>query len=242
MLVLFSSVFVYAETRVWTMEDGRTFDAEFVNAAVGKVFLKNKKGEKLSFKVKEFSKADQEVIQLETPPSFDISFSKTSDQRRYLPDLFQGVPPQSFRYVFGVKVNQTSSARYNHELKVEFFAIGTEVHGKNYILLDRQEKTFVPTEENDQSLEFTGKTIELIKFLMKMGNDNKGTRREDSRGRKYSSFLVVITDSRGKIIAYKTPKKFLFENLENLKEVPLGKYFDKTCTRVGPTRPITLSY
>lgn len=57
------------------------------------------------------------------------------------------------------------------------------------------------------------------------------------RGRKYSSYLVVVKDLRGKIITWETPKKWLIENYENLKEIPVGKFIDKSCTRVFPSPP-----
>ncbi len=79
----------------------------------------------------------------------------------------------------------------------------------------------------------------LIHREFLIGHDTVG---REARGCKYSSYLVVVTDSRGDIIAHKTPKKWLFENYENLKEIPVGRYIDKTCTRVRPTRPKTLYY
>ncbi len=234
MVSLFSAVVLSgAESRVWTMEDGRTFEAEYVGCVVGKVLLKNKEGVQVKVPLKGFSEADQKYIQLENPPELDISFFKKSKQRWYIPDLGTSTPlPTSLYYTFGVKVKQTSSGSYNHELKIECFAIGAEIHGNKYVMLDHQEHTFVLTEENDRSSEFEGRTIEVIDYQI----------REFHRGRKYSSFLVVVTDARGKIIAHKTPKKLLFKNLENLRKVPPGKCFDKTCTRVGPTRPKTDKY
>jgi hypothetical protein len=117
-------------------------------------------------------------------------------------------------------------------LQVEVFAIGAEVGGDKYILLDRQKHRFTPAKENQRSGKFSGETVVLTDY--QVGNDTWG---RQHRGQKYASYLVVVTDSRGKIIAHETPKKWLFENLKNLREIPVGRYFDKTCTRVGPTRP-----
>lgn len=235
--------FASAETRVWKLADGRTFEAEFIALVARKVALKNKKGKQIQIPLKEFSGEDLKFIQLSMPPRLEISFSKKTNRRVYIPDLFlNNIEPTCFDYIFGVSVRQTSSGSYTHELQVEFFAIGTEIHGDRYILLDRQAQAFTPTKENSRSTEFKGKTVSLTDYIIKQGNDNRGTLRQEHRGRKYSSYLVVITDSRGKIVAHETPKKWLFENYENLKQVPVGKYFDKTCTRVGPTRPKTLFY
>ena len=233
MVLLLSAGFATAETRVWTMADGRTFEAEFVSLAVGKVLLRNAKGKEIKLSLKQLSEGDRKLIQLETPPAVDISFSRKSEQRMYTPDLFNSALPSTFYTTFSASVKQTSSGSYDHELKAEFFAIGAEVHGDNYVLLDRHEHRFVLTNENQRSIKFKGKTVQVTDYVI----DDRF-----HRGRKYVGYLVVITDPRGKIIAHKTPKKWLFENLENLKEVPLGKCFDKTCTRVGPTRPKPFHY
>ncbi|MEN8255844.1 MAG: hypothetical protein ABFR33_10295 [Verrucomicrobiota bacterium] len=137
----------------------------------------------------------------------------------------------------GQTIGNDFEGSYDQELQAEFFAIGTEINGDRYILLDRQKTAFTPGEEKNRSIRFSGRTVELPDFLA--GSNSAG---RDRRGEKYSSFLVVVMDSRGKIIAHETPKKWLFENLENLKKVPVGKYFDKTCTRTRPTRPKTRYY
>ncbi len=241
--LLLLPLFASAETRVWKLADGVTFEAEFMALVAGKVALKNQKGKQIQISLKEFSEEDLKFIQLSMPPRLEISFSKKTNRRVYIPDLFyNNIEPTCFDYTFGARVRQTSSGSYNHELQVEFFAIGTEIHGDRYILLDRQAQGFTPTEENNRSVEFKGKIVSLTDFIIKKGNDNQGSLRQEHRGRKYSSYLVVVTDSRGKIIAHETPKKWLFENYENLKKIPVGKYFDKTCIRVGPTRPKTIYY
>ena len=62
-------------------------------------------------------------------------------------------------------------------------------------------------------------------------------RNNETRGKKYDTYLIILTDKRGKVIAMKTPSKWLLENLENLKNLPVGSFMDKTCTRVYPGRP-----
>ena len=56
-------------------------------------------------------------------------------------------------------------------------------------------------------------------------------------GRQYGGNLVIITDKRGVIIAHSTSNKWLYENIENLRQLPIGAYFDETCTRCYPTPP-----
>jgi hypothetical protein len=47
---------------------------------------------------------------------------------------------------------------------INFFTVGEEIDGDNYILLDRQGSCFSPTKENQQSRVFYGITVPLIDF------------------------------------------------------------------------------
>ncbi len=216
------------------MVDGRTFDAEFMTLLANRVSLKNAKGKLLKISPEKLSPEDLEFIQLERPPKLDLSFSRQSSHRSY--PIVEGSnnqqTPSSFNYVFGAKVEKTSPGTYDHELQAELFVIGKEVSGNRYILLDHQKGGFTLNEENQQYFELRGDSVEVSEYEL----------REQFRGVKYGSYLVVITDSRGKIIAHKTPKKWLFQRRENLKRLAIGNYFDKNCTRVGPTPPNPFFY
>ena len=59
----------------------------------------------------------------------------------------------------------------------------------------------------------------------------------DMRGTKYGGYLVTITDQSGRIIQHKATHDFLFENLGNLKKVPVRRHFNAECNRVAPPRP-----
>ena len=62
------------------------------------------------------------------------------------------------------------------------------------------------------------------------------------RGKKYAGYLITVSDKRGKVIQYRASKPWLWENIENLKDMPVGRYMDKTCTRVHPTSPKAAKY
>ena len=57
------------------------------------------------------------------------------------------------------------------------------------------------------------------------------------RGINYGGYLIIITDSRGRIIQHAASHKFLFEHRENLKKLAVGRHFDRQCRHVGPPRP-----
>ena len=225
--------------RAWTMEDGRMFEAEYVTRIGAKVVFKNAKGKMSKVPVGQISVEDRKYIELETPPELEFSFSKQSRKRDF-PSAVNGkydttyLLPKMLYYDFSVDIRQTSAGVYNHELRAELFVVGSDLNesGK-YILLDRQEGSFTLTKEGQRSFTLKGKkSVELSMF--QMGSIQSG---RQFRGRKYASYLVVVTDSRGEIIAHGAPKKWMFESLEKLRKLSVGNYFDNTCTRTGAPRP-----
>ena len=220
------------EMRTWTSTDGKTMEAGFVTVIADKAVLKDSRGGVKKIPLVQLIGEDREFIELALPPTFNIEFSKQSNQRMVTPspESPSWPVPKILDYVFSTSLKQSSAGLYNHELKVEFFAIGEEIDGDNYILLDRQESRFTPTKENQKSHIFFGKPVMLMDYRLHSGSTNR-------RGEKYGGYLVVVTDMRGESIDWKSPYKWIFPKLGNLRNVPVGKHFDKSCTRVFPPRP-----
>ena len=220
------------EMRSWTRVNGKVFEAEYVALIGTKAVLEDSRGRQRKIPLGQLSIEDQEYIELSSPPAFNINFSKRSSIRILEPTPFAltMLPPKFTDYVFGTALKQTSAGEYNHELKVEFFAIGAEIDGGNYILLDRQESRFTPTKENQKSHSFSGETVSLLSLRL-------GGNASHMRGQKYGGYLVVVTDKRGEIVAHASPYKWVFKNVDALRKLPIGKHFDKSGTRVFPPRP-----
>ena len=214
--------------RMWTLLDGKTMEAEFVVVVGDKVLLKNSRGRQKKIPLAKFSRDDRTFIELALPPEFKIDFSKQSKQVVFVESTeLSGFLPEQLDYVFTAKLKQSSAGVYNHELKVEYFAIGDEVEGDNFILLDRQESYFTPTKENARSYSFSGPVIPLRETVIFV----------ERRGQKYGGYLVVVTDSRGEIVDYGTSNEWLYDLLGTLRTFPLGKHFNKKGMRVEPPRP-----
>ncbi len=219
--------------REWILPKGRTLKAQFV-AVIGKTaVLRDSRGKQRRIPVALLSEEDREFVELARPPTFAIDFSrKTSSWTNPMSPYNSQIPPTRFDYVFSAKLKQTSAGTYNHELKVEYFAIGKEHDGDKYILLDRNEGTFVPGKENNRAFRFSGKKVEIY------------TRELDGvvRGTDYYGYLVVVVDERGKIIQHAASNEWLYEHLDNLRKLPVGAYMDKACTRTFPTSPKPTRY
>jgi len=221
--------------RTWIGTDGKTLEARLVMAIGDKAVLEDSRGKKRKIPLSQLSSEDRKFISLADPPEFNIDFSKKSTQRHIAesPDI-TGNPPKVLDYVFTAKLAQVSAGIYDHELKVEFFAVGEEVNGNNFILLDRQDSRFSPAQENGR-FSFSGRTVSLVQTVAYFG-------RGETRGQKYGGYLVVVTDERGKIIDYGTSNKWLLDILDELRQLPVGRHFDKTGSRVFPPRAKTIFY
>ncbi len=219
------------EIRTWTLADGRKIDAVFKTSIMGNVLLENERGKQKKIPLSKLSEEDRKFVELATPPEFDINFSKTSSMRTVPPSQLSGgtwQQPKLFDYTFGATLKQTSVGNYNYPLHVECFTIGKQINSSDtYILLDRTEGTFTFAKENNRSFTISSEPKLLFDYVLYTVH----------MGQKPDSYLVVVTDERGKTIQYSSPRKWLFEHLENLRKMPVGRFMDKTCTRVHPERP-----
>ena len=220
--------------RKWMLLDGRTVMALLKAVVANHAVLENENGQQVRIPVSQLSREDREFVELERPPRFNIEFSRKTSRRTVPPSRKRNwLQPKLFEHVYTATLKQTSAGAYNHPLQVEFFAIGKQINGSDrYILLDRQTARFVPSRENSRTLEFHGDRILLVDQVFYYRH----------QGEKYASYLVTVTDARGKIIQHASPNKWLFEHLETLKQLPVGGYMDKTCTRTHPASPKPFRY
>jgi len=230
-VLLFCSV-ASAELREWTTTSGKTFKGDFIAIIGGKATFHNEKGKPFKVPKEQLSEKDLTFIELENPPKFNIDFAPKSRQYVF-PQKEKSYQawqlPEALDYTFTVKIKQESAGSYNHELTVEYIAIGLEIDGSNYIFLDSGTTTFVPSEYKNKTFTFTGdRSVRVYDYVF--FDDGR-------RGQKYGGYIVTITDSRGKIIAYKSPYKWAIKYLDKIKKLYPNVHFDKTGTRVFPPRP-----
>ncbi len=220
--------------RLWTMLDGKTLEANFRTLLGADVVLQNSKGRQVKLPKEQFSAADQEYLELINPPSFSINWAKSSEQLGNPPAApwSSGIqrPLQMFSYTFGVRIKQSSTAiRYDHDLKVEYFAVGEEIDGDNYVLLEKRDTSFNPAEYQNKTFSFTGEPVKLTKMAYRSSAPMRGT--------KYGGYLIMLTDKRGEVVSYKASHEFLYENRDNLRKLGANTHFNRKCERVIPARP-----
>ncbi|MBN2683721.1 MAG: hypothetical protein JXR40_00445 [Pontiellaceae bacterium] len=226
-------VAVSAEMRTWNFKTGEQLEAEFVKQYFGKIVLKDAAGKEWTLKEEDFvlSDEDKEYLALEEVPELKLEFKKSITQKNFTNVRYaEGRPPED-RASFGAKVQQKGTGDYPFELTVEFFAIGKEIKGERYILLDRASDKFTLTKENGREFEFYSNRIVRLTDMWK---DNETY---SERGEQYFGFLIVVKDKRGKVVAMDASNDWLMEHLDHIEERMIGNYMDETCTRTYPTRP-----
>jgi hypothetical protein len=219
--------------RTWSSIDGKTLEARYVARMAMMVVMKTAKEKQIKIPFDELSLEDREFVELSNPPKFHIEFSKKSSQialPKLAPQEKTQRPLRIFDYVFGTRMKQTSTGAYDHKLKVEYFAVGAEVEGDNFILFERQESHFIPSDNSNRTHAFYGEAIRIQQQALRAS--------AVMRGGRYGGFLVTVTDEFGEIIQYKASHDFLYEKRGNLKKLPVtGKvHFNKECIRVAPPR------
>jgi hypothetical protein len=224
------------KNRSWSIDGDDPYEAEFVCTIGDTIVLKNGGGKEIKVSRKLLSPEDIEYVDLISPPDLSIDFRTKSKQRMIATREagVMGLPPIVLQWNFGARVKQISAGDYGQELNVEYFAIGQQIIDQNkYILLDRGQSSFTPSKENERSHEFLSDTmVELWKF------DKNG----QNQGREYSGGLVVVTDKQGNVVAHNTSKKWLWTHLDNLRQLPVGAFLDKSCARVYPSGPKATRY
>ena len=219
--------------RTWSDYNGGQVTGRLLLQAEDYVLIEKEDGRQQKIELALLSAADRQFMELAAAPEFKVEFIKTSDQVHptTLSPYDNGRPLSILDYVFGAKLKWSSSdASYAHPLTVEYFAVGREVNGDNYILLDHDSESFVPAGESTRRFAVEGRSVRLKKYANRYGCP--------MRGRKEKGYLVVVTDSLGRVVQYKASNEFLFEHLPKLRRLPVNAHFDDHCVRHYPSRPV----
>ena len=234
-LVLAAAVFAGAdapaEIQQWTLNDGTSFEAEFVMEMSGAVTFRNTEGKELKVKLDQLSEEARKQIVLNKPPRLEFDLTKDQYRKTFsggVGVLGTGSRPPEDRVRYGARVYTKSSVDYQYPMDLEVFVIGQERLGDKLILLDKFEITFRLNKENQRRFEYkNNRTVVLRNY----------TSRNEPRGEDYRGFLAIVKDMRGEVIATFSSPKFLEENVDNLRKNSVGNFMDKNCVRTFPTRP-----
>jgi hypothetical protein len=216
-----------SSSRIWTLKSGKTVEAELVVKMGDKLVLKTARGKTVKVPVIEFSAEDLDYVELESPPQLKVTFQKDIGHFQFKALPIVSIPPAVEELTCGVKIEKISRSPYTRELKVELFTFANEIDGKNYILLDRQERRFTFDEQTGTVFKFMGQMVYLRNYLD--GMDYK-------RGERLAGRMILVTDERGEIIAQLVSNPWMLEHLEFIRTFPVGRHLSDEGKRVHPPR------
>ena len=240
-VVLLSCSCCMADTRNWTLVDGRTFEGEFVMVTGADFILRSPKGKRLEIPAQAFSEDDRLFVTLSSPPKLKIDFINNLKAITFWQGYYGTYPRAPEKHGnFGLRVKQVSTGVYRHELKAELYVIAQQigVPEKKCFIMDRQAFTFQLSKENNRVYEFMSERQVRLERWGFSYRDSKAV----ERGEIYYGYLVVITDLRGEIVVVKSSKEWFKKNFENLRTLRVGNFFDKKCNRCFPGRPDPLRW
>jgi len=217
-----------SKMRTWTLRNGKSIEAEFVLQMGDKAVLKNARGKQVKVPVSELSEEDLDYLELASPPPLKIAFLKRQDRFKFEIIPLMSDMPVYTKFTGGVKIEKTNQKPYSRALRVELFTIASEMDGNNYILMDRTEGVFTPSKENGECYELWGHGFYLRDYIDGVG---------DRRGERLKGHMIVVTDERGEIVAKDISNDWMLDNLDFLREFPVGRHFNKDGERVYPPRP-----
>ena len=121
-----------------------------------------------------------------------------------------------------VKIRRSSGESYSDKLTAELYVIGRQIHTGYYGIIDVVKKDFYLTQENDNTFEFVSPMYSLGRTS---GNVNVGG--------EYETFLVVVVDKDGKIIATRSGRVIREEGIDIIRQWSKNTLFDRDGNVVG---------
>ena len=226
-----------AEMRTWSSLPGTPVEAEYVRIQFDNVILKDGDGAELKIPLTSFSGEDLKYIELENPPQLSVDVMKSADQEFIPTSPFLAKDPLNLLiYEFGARVKQLDAKSYNYPLTIEIYALTKQRYdqSKYHLIARAKSEPFVLSKDNGRRHEYTApKRYKVFSYELNVDFLNW----TEPRGEKYGENLILVRDERGEIIAYNSTKKWLYNKLEMLDELPVGAWLNDDCVRVHPTVP-----
>lgn len=121
-----------------------------------------------------------------------------------------------------VKIKKAGGQAYTEKLTTELYVIGKQIHTGNLGIIDVVKEDFYFTKENDNSYTLKSKMYALGRTD---GNINVGG--------KYETYLVVLVDKDGKIIATRSGRVIKEKGIAFIRELGPKTLFDRDGNVIG---------
>lgn len=207
-----------AEFRIWTDQDGKSIEAEYVQLMGSRVVLRNRNGVEIRVPLEKLSSKDQRYVLLQAPPTIDIKVSDKVDRENigYVGNRLYGSQIRNEMVKVSVGLRKTSASPYSLKLKLKVVLIGRLEQLDRYVVLSNIDSTFQFTDKNKGLFSFDCPPFDL--------RQQKGSRLS---GREYSGYLIAICDENDKVIAIKGSRSEFEKNSKILLAAGKNALFDR---------------
>lgn len=227
----------YAEgMRTWTLDGTETIDGEYVSMSGFDTILRTRDGKHTKVRTERLSPEDIAYIEITNPPEFKVDFAEQMSQREVAgsPHMSSPAGISVLGYVGSARVKKYGIRPYNQELRIDMYVFSKQMLTKSdiYQLSDRASMTFTPSRANDFSARLEGHYFEVATWEQYYWG---GVRL--NRGLRFYGYLITVTDKRGEIIAHSSTGKWLFQNVDKIRQLPVGAFLNQDCERIHPEGP-----
>jgi hypothetical protein len=129
----------FSEYRVWTDQDGKTIEAEYVTSVGDKIVLRNKDGSEMRVSIDDTDRENK-----------GRSFNRGA-----------GFQVQRESVQVDVSIHKTSPAPYEAPLRAELYLIGKPENTDAYVVIGQKSSKFQFTTENKYEHDFSSGTVHL---------------------------------------------------------------------------------
>jgi hypothetical protein len=201
--------FAEAQTRIWRTADGTAFEGVFEKILFDKAYIRSSEGKIQQIPMDQLSPEDCSFIARRMPPEISFDVRKSDRQR----PLLEWSIPQDITtlYTFDVVLKKESKGPCDLALTVEFFALGEEVDGDNYVLVRRDKTDFVFPNERKSVFEFKVTDVPFRRY-----HAHWAVEVERARGVEYFGYVIAVSDPAGNVVASDTnlgSQRWLSENI-----------------------------
>lgn len=230
LLLLAMTAFADKEAmRTWTSTKGDTVKAEFVRMFPGdKVLLKTEDGRDLKIPVSGLCEADRDYLASIVPPKLEIDVDVDVDDDIAYSSEWSQRKKQNTKGVITIKKKNREPC--SRSFKVHIYLFAGQVRGDNLWVIACEEQKLAFSEK-DKEVTFTCKGVETEYYDSDMSN---------AQGYRYASYLVVVVDESGEVVAMKSNRGELEKKWDKIKGAGQGAEFDRDFDRMAKKR--TSSY
>lgn len=207
-----------SEMRIWQAKDGSRFKAEYIREHLGKYYFDTGRST-VSVAVTNLIPDDVTYIRTMIPPKIDVRVAtKTKDEEGEWKDDYVKITTAT------VDIKKRSDHPFEGVLRGELYLVGKEIATDDYVLVAKNGFP-IKFSSDDGKPEFEYSTSVSVRG----GYTDYD---EETRGRYYKGYLLVVLGPNGDVIDTKTDLRWLTEDkVDKLRQFNVFNFFDENCRK-----------